>query len=214
MDVTIIGAGNMGHGIGTRLIAGGHTVTLIDNDPDKARELADRLNQEKAGPGSATTAPAYEIQGDVVVLAVYYDANIDLARQLADSLRGKVVIDIANPIDFNTMELATKPGSSSAEEVAAAAPGARVVAAFNTNFAGTLEAGQVAGQPLDVFIAGDDADAKQTVAQLARDGGMIPYDVGPLARARELEGLGFLGISIQQPLGFNFQSAWKLLPPA
>jgi predicted dinucleotide-binding enzyme len=83
--------------------------------------------------------------------------------------------------------------------------------AFSTTFAGTLVAGQVAGQPLDVFIAGDDPAAKQTLAELVQDGGLIPVDVGPLARAQQLEGLGYLGISIQQPLGLNFASAWKLL---
>ena len=127
------------------------------------------------------------------------------------ALAGKIVVDIANPIDFATFTLATAPGTSSAEEVAAAAPAARVVKAFNTTFAGTLVAGQVAGQPLDVFIAGDDPAAKRTIAELVRDGGLVPVDVGPLARAQQLEGLGYLGISIQQPLGLNFAGAWKLL---
>ena len=81
----------------------------------------------------------------------------------------------------------------------------------DTNFAGTLVAGQVAGQPLDVLIAGDDAEAKATVTQLVRDGGLNPLDVGPLARAHQLENLGYLSIVIQQPLGLGFASAWKLV---
>lgn len=125
-------------------------------------------------------------------------------------LAGKIVVDIANPVDFATFNLATAPGTSSAEEVAAAAPTARVVKAFTT-FAGTLVAGHVAGQPLDVVIAGDDPAAKGTIAELVRDGGLVPLDVGPLARAQQLEGLGYLGVTIQQPLGLNFASAWKLL---
>jgi 8-hydroxy-5-deazaflavin:NADPH oxidoreductase len=64
------------------------------------------------------------------------------------------------------------------------------------------------GQPLDVLIAGDDKEAKEM--QLVRDGDLRAIDVGPLERARELEGLGFLGITLQQPLGLNFQSTWKL----
>ena len=211
MNVTIIGAGNMGGGIGTRLVAGGHRVTLVDVIPENARELADSLNQGSAGSGQATTGQLESIQDDVIVLAVGYGANLELVKQLGPALTGKIVVDIANPIDFATGSLATAPGSSSAEEVAAAAPGARVVKAFNTTFAGTLVEGQVAGQPLDVFIAGDDAAAKQTLAELVRDGGLIPIDVGPLARAQQLEGLGYLGISIQQPLDLNFASAWKLL---
>jgi 8-hydroxy-5-deazaflavin:NADPH oxidoreductase len=86
-----------------------------------------------------------------------------------------------------------------------------VVKAFNTTFSGTLVEGRVAGQPLDVLIAGDDDEAKEAVARLVRDGGLRAIDVGTLERAREVEGLGFLGIVLQQPLGLNFQSAWKLV---
>ena len=62
-----------------------------------------------------------------------------------------------------------------------------------------------------MFIAGDYEGVKETVAQLVRDGGLRAIDVGPLERARQLEGLGFLGITLQQPLGLNFRSAWKLM---
>ena len=148
----------------------------------------------------------------MVILAVYYPGSLELARELGDRLAGKVVVDIANPLNQTFDGLATAPGTSAAEEVAAtAAAGTRVVKAFNTTFSGTLVEGQVAGQPLDVFIAGDDEGAKEAVAQLVRDGGLRAIDVGPLERARELEGLGFLGITLQQPLGLNFQSAWKLI---
>jgi 8-hydroxy-5-deazaflavin:NADPH oxidoreductase len=68
----------------------------------------------------------------------------------------------------------------------------------------------VAGQPLDVLIAGDDKEAKEMVAKLVHEGDLRAIDVGPLERARELEGLGLLGITLQQPLGLNFQSTWKL----
>jgi predicted dinucleotide-binding enzyme len=101
---------------------------------------------------------------------------------------------------------------SGAQEIAAAAPdGARVVKAFNTTFAGTLVEGRVAGQPLDVFIAGDDAEAKATVARLAESGGLRPVDAGPLARARELEALGYLHMTVQQSLDTGFASAVKVI---
>ena len=85
-----------------------------------------------------------------------------------------------------------------------------MVKAFNTTFASALVAGQVDGQQLDVLIAGDDEAAKQTVSQLASDGGLRPIDVGPLSYAQQLEQLGFLHISLQQPLGLGFGSAIKL----
>jgi 8-hydroxy-5-deazaflavin:NADPH oxidoreductase len=209
MNVTIVGAGNMGRGIGSRVVAGGHQVEIVGRDPAKAQQLANDLG------GSATALdPGAPFGGEVVVFAVYYPGIKDALRQYADQLAGKVVVDITNPVNTQTWDrLATAPGSSSAEETQQLVPeGTAVVKAFNTTFAGTLVAGEVSGQPLDVLIAGDDDNAKQKVAQLASDGGLRPVDVGPLARAQQLEQLGFLHISLQQPLGLDYGSAVKLLP--
>jgi 8-hydroxy-5-deazaflavin:NADPH oxidoreductase len=209
MKVTIVGAGNMGRGLGTRAVAGGHEVEILAQDPTHAQKLAEDLGS------SATTIEAGDpFGGEVVVFAVYYPGIKDAVRQYADQLPGKVVVDITNPVDTQTWDrLATAPGTSSAEEVAQLVPeGTPVVKAFNTTFAATLVAGEVAGQPLDVLIAGDDQAAKQKVAQLAADGGLRPLDVGPLARAQQLEQLGFLHITVQQPLGLDYASAIKLHP--
>jgi 8-hydroxy-5-deazaflavin:NADPH oxidoreductase len=145
-------------------------------------------------------------------MALYYPGIKEAARQYADELGGKVVVDITNPVDTETWDrLATPPGTSSAEEVAAIVPaGTPVVKAFNTTFAGTLVGGEVAGQQLDVLIAGDDEGAKRKVSQLVSDGDLRPIDVGPLARAQQLEQLGFLHISLQEPHGLGFGSAIKL----
>ena len=147
----------------------------------------------------------------MVILAVYYPESLEIVRVLGERLAGKVMVDIANSLNETFNGLATAPGTS-AKEVAESAPaGAKVVKAFNTTFSGKLVEGQVAGQTIDVFIAGDDDEAKETVSQLVRDGGLRAIDVGPLERARQLEGLGFLGIALQQPLGLIFHSAWKLI---
>jgi predicted dinucleotide-binding enzyme len=120
-------------------------------------------------------------------------------------------VDITNPVDTQTWDrLATPAGTSSAEEVQALLPDSSVVKAFNTTFAPTLVAGEVAGQQLDVLIAGDDDEAKERVAKLAADGGLRPLDVGPLVRAQQLEQLGLLHISIQQPHDVGFASAIKV----
>jgi NADPH-dependent F420 reductase len=212
MQVTVIGAGNMGRGIGHRLVAGGHDVTVVDRDPEEAGRLADELRAAAQGGATVEAAgPTSELRSEVVILAVYYPGTLEIARELGDRLAGKVVVDISNPLNQTFDDLATPPGTSAAEEVAATVPtGTRVVKAFNTTFSSTLVEGQVAGQPLDVLIAGDDEEAKETVAQLVSDGGLRAIDVGPLERARHLEGLGFLGITLQQPLVLNFQSTWKL----
>jgi predicted dinucleotide-binding enzyme len=204
MNVTIIGAGNMGRGIGTRFIAGGHKVTFVDANPETAQKAAADLKAEAA----TLDAPL----GDVVVLAVWYGTNIEIAKQLGSKLAGKVVVDIANPLNATYDGLATAADSSSAEDLAKAlVAGAKVVKAFNTTFAGTLIAGSAGGQKLDVFIAGDDADAKAKVSQLITDGGMRAVDTGPLHRARQIEGMQLLHIVTQGTLGTNWGSTVKIL---
>jgi NADPH-dependent F420 reductase len=214
MDVTIIGAGNMGRGLGARLVAGGNSVKIFDHDPEQAKELADDLGRSSEGDGTAEGgADGEPLSGDVVILAVWYPASTEALEEYSDQLDGKVVIDISNPVDAETFDgLVTPPDSSAAEELAKKAPaGAKLVKAFNTTFAGTLAEGEVAGQPLDVFIAGDDEAAKETVADLARSGGLNPVDAGPLRRARELERLGFLHMAIQDSLGTGYGSAVKIV---
>jgi len=213
MNVTIIGAGNMGKGIGTRLVAGGHSVTFVDANPETAEKTATEVKASAKKGSKVSSASLGEAElGEVVVLAVWYGTNIELAKQLGIKLAGKVVVDIANPLNSTFDGLATAPDSSSAEDVAKAiASGANVVKAFNTTYAGTLLAGQVAGQPLDVFIAGDDAEAKNKVAELVKDGGMRPIDTGPLSRARQIEGMQFLHIVTQGTLGTNWASTIKIL---
>ena len=148
---------------------------------------------------------------DVVVLAVWYAALEDVLGRYGDQLDGKVVVDITNPIDVDAFEPLKLEAGSAAQEIAAKAPGARVVKAFNTTFAGTLAEGRVAGEPLDVLIASDDEEAKRTVSRIVSDAGLRPIDAGPLKRARELEALGYLHMVIQQPLGTNFGSTVKVL---
>lgn len=213
MNITIIGAGNMGRGIGTRAVAGGHSVTFVDASPETAEKAAADVRASAKNGAEVSAAPLGDAQlGDVVVFAVWYGTNIELAKQLGAKLAGKVVVDIANPLNSTFDGLATAPDSSSAEDLAKAiADGAKVVKAFNTTYAGTLLSGSVAGQPLDVFIAGDDADAKAKVAQIVTDGGMRPIDTGPLSRARQIEGMQFLHIVTQGTLGTNWGSALKIL---
>ena len=128
-----------------------------------------------------------------------------------DQLIGKVVIDITNPVDFASFTPLNLDAGSAAAEIAQKAPEARVVKAFNTTLAGTLVAGTVAGQPLDVFLASDDDDAKTTVRELVESGGLRAIDTGALTRAHELEALGFLHMALQQPLGTEFSTAIKVL---
>jgi 8-hydroxy-5-deazaflavin:NADPH oxidoreductase len=205
MKVTIIGAGNMGRGIATRAISGGNEVAVIDANAEAAHALADELG------GAATVAET--IDGEVAVLALPYEAIAGVVEEYRDALAAKVVVDIANPAEWSTMDRVVTPqDSSSAEETAKLVPqSASVVKAFNTTFAGTLVAGEVAGQELDVLIAGDDEEAKRKVASLVEAGGLRPLDVGPLKRPRQLEQVGLFHMAVQDQLGSGFGSTVKLL---
>jgi len=212
MNVTIIGPGNMGRAIGTRAAAGGHSVTFVGDHRQTAEQAAQDVKSSVKSAAQVSAASLEDVKlGDIVVLALWYGTNRQVAKQLGDRLNGKIVVDIANPLNSTYDDLATAPDSSSAEEVAKAVPGAKVVKAFNTTYAGTLRAGQVDDQPLDVWIASDDAEAKNKVAQLVKDAGMRPIDAGPLSRARQLEAMQLLHIVTQDTLGTNWGSAIKIL---
>jgi predicted dinucleotide-binding enzyme len=208
--VTIIGCGNMGRAIGTRAVAGGNEVELIDRNPEDANALAQELGES----ASALDAES-PFGGEVVVIALYYPSTLEAIEQYRDQLAGRVVVDICNPVDVETWDrLVTPPDSSGPEEASKRVPqGTPVVKAFNTTFARTLVEGEVAGQQLDVLIAGDDDGAKRKVAELVEAGGLRPLDVGPLLRARELEHLGLLHVVMQGPMGWGFGSAVKFHAP-
>ena len=207
MEVTIIGTGNMARAIGSRVLSGGHGLTVVGKDQERAQGVASDL-----GEGNVSTAVAgAEFGGDVIVLAVYYPDAREAVEQYRDRLAGKPVVDITNPVNETYDALVVPADSSATQELSRLAPDAHFVKAFNTTFARTLSSGEVSGQQLDVLIAGDDSAAKDAVAELARDGGLNPIDAGPQSRARELEALGLLHMTLQEQLGSGFASAVKLI---
>ena len=173
-NLSIIGTGNMSQAIASIAAKGGHSV-------------------QQLGQGDVDTA----ISGDVVVLAVPYPAVADVIAKRGEQLAGKVVVDITNPLNFETFDdLVVPADGSAAAEIAAALPDSKVLKAFNTTFAGTLAAGTVGPLTTTVLIAGDDTDAKSTLAGIVTSGGVKAVDAGSLKRARELEALGFLQLTL------------------
>jgi NADPH-dependent F420 reductase len=181
-NLSILGTGNMGQAIASVAAKGGHSVQQLGvNDLDTA------------------------VSGDIVVLAVPYPAIADVIAHRGASLAGKIVVDITNPLDFETFDSLVVPAdSSAAAQIAAALPESHVLKAFNTTFAATLTAGTVGPLTTTVLIAGDDADAKSTVAGVFTSGGLDVIDAGSLKRARELEAVGFL----QLTLAVNEKVSW------
>ncbi len=172
--ISIIGTGNMGQAIASVAAKGGHTVQLI-------------------GQGDAST----QVDGEVVVLAVPYPALSAVISERGPSLAGKIVVDITNSLNFETFDSLTVPAdSSAAAEVATALPESQVLKAFNTTFAGTLVAGTIGSRGTTVLIAGDDTGAKSALAEIVTSGGLKAVDAGSLKRARELESVGFLQLTL------------------
>src|SRR5690554_1960409 len=151
-SISFIGLGGMARAIATRAVAGGNTVELIGRDASKARSLAAKL-----GGGATATAVGIVPAGDIVVLAVPYASAAQVVSHYGEALAGKVVIDISNTFTADASGLVTPDGTSGAQEIARAVPAsAHVVKAFNTVFGHVL----AQGARLDVFLAGDDAEAK------------------------------------------------------
>lgn len=188
--VSIIGTGNMAQAIASVVTKGGDTVELFDrSDLDKP------------------------VTGEIVVLAIPYPVVADVISQRGEQLAGKVVVDITNPLNFETFDSLTVPADgSAAAEIAAALPQSRVLKAFNTTFAGTLAAGTVGALPTTVLIAGDDADAKSLLVDVVTAGGLRALDAGPLRRARELEAMGFLQITLAASEKVSWTGGFAVVP--
>ena len=207
MKFAIIGSGNVGSAIARAVTNVGHDAVVADPSEEGLQAVAAQL------PVATTSSNLEAVTGaDAVVLAVPFGAVNDIVTELRGELAGKIIIDVTNPLASDLSGLTTD-GTSGAELVAAAAPEARVVKAFNTVFAGNQATASVDGTQLDGFVASDDADAKQTVMDLLAKIGFRPIDVGGLSVARYLEGMGFINIALNSRNGWSWQSGWKLVGP-
>ena len=182
--ISIIGSGNMAMAIGTRAAKHGHTVEIMSRDVAKAQAAVDQIG-DSASVGAYGERPA----GDIVFLAVLYAGAVDVVEHYGNALAGKILVDITNPFNADASGVVTTPGNSVSQQIAAAAPeGTNVVKAFNTIFRGVL----AADEPLDVFFAGGDAQARAQFAALLQSLGMRPLDAGGLETTHALEWAGIL----------------------
>lgn len=181
--ITIFGSGNMGGAIASVLARGGASVQHIGSTQKDAA-----------------------IEGEIVILAVPYAALGTIVADYGRQLSGRPVVDITNPLNFETFDALVVPAdSSAAAELQQALPGAKVLKAFNTNFAATLVSGRIGDETTTVLVAGDDAEAKAGLLTAVRAGGLSAIDAGALARARELEAIGFLQLTLAaaEQVGWN-----------
>ncbi|MGC2921898.1 NADPH-dependent F420 reductase [Leuconostoc mesenteroides subsp. dextranicum] len=180
MKVTIFGKGNMGQAIGANFEKAGNDVNYLTSE-DTATSLS-----------------------ELVILAVPYPALDTIAQQYKQELKGKVVVDITNPLNFETWnELVVPADSSAAEELQNKLPDSIVLKAFNTNFAAALQSGTIGGNTTTVLVAGND-EGKKLFNDALNDSDLNVLDAGQLNRARELEATGFL----QMTLAASEQIGW------
>ena len=206
MKVAILGAGNVGTALAGSLTRAGHQVVIAALDPTHAAEAAAATGARPAASNAAAIDGA-----DVVIAAVPAAALPTIASEIGPDLGTTPVIDATNRMAFGAEGPTMDTSISNAEELAALLPGTPVVKAFNTLFAANQADPTTDGVQLDGYVAGDDASAKRVVLGLVESIGLRPVDVGPLARARQLESLAFLNIALNATNGGSGQSGWKLV---
>ena len=191
MKVGILGAGNMGSAFARRLAAAGHDVVIASRDIEDAKEVAASVG------ANVRDVPQQQLadRADLVIAATPYQEQANALRA-SGRFEGKTVVEISNPVKPDMSGLIVGHTTSAAEEVAKAVPGAKVVKAFNTVFAQVLaeRPASASAAAVQVFYAGDDGEAKDTVRSLIESMGFEPLDAGPLSNARYLEPVGMLNI--------------------
>jgi len=200
MKIGILGAGNVGATLGTRWAKGGHQVVFSSREPD-SQKMKDVV--AKAGPNSKAASVAETVKSsDVIALTTPWTAAQDALKE-AGNLSGKILVDVLNPLlpDLSGLEVGNT--TSAGEMVAGWAKGAKVVKAFNTIGFPVMADPAINGKPVVMFYCGDDAGAKETVAQLAKELGFDARDAGPLTQARVLEPLALLWISLAYKQGYG-----------
>ncbi|HEY4455738.1 MAG TPA: NADPH-dependent F420 reductase [Pseudonocardiaceae bacterium] len=207
MRIAIIGAGAMGSALSTAAVKAGHHVTITATSEDKAKQVA---AQTGATPAASNTDAA--TGAEIVVLAVPGSVAGSVLTELAPVLRGKVVIDATNPLNATFSDLDIEE-TAAVQSLQRLVPDVPVIKALNTLFSGRLSTPDERDLRLDGFYAGDDANAKQVVADLLTSLGFRPIDAGGLRMARALEEMAFLNIALNAGNSWSWQSGWALVGP-
>ncbi|MFZ6778787.1 NADPH-dependent F420 reductase [Undibacterium sp. Ji83W] len=198
MKIAVIGTGNMGTALASLFSEVNLDVVIGHREPANAAALAAKLGAHvQAGGIEAACRLA-----DIVFLALPFGAVADVL-QAAGDLSGKVIVDITNPISADFKNLLIGHTTSAAEEIQALAPTAKVVKAFNTIFAQLLPVEARKQNILQVFVASDDAIAKDAVSQLVSKVGFEAIDAGPLSNSRFIEPIGEMNIHFGYFLGWG-----------
>jgi 8-hydroxy-5-deazaflavin:NADPH oxidoreductase len=212
--IAVIGAsGNMGSAISKSLAKGNYRLLLCSDDKGKAQLI---INDIKAGNPSSDAevidcSAQASWEADIIIAAVPYQAEKDVAEKIREVANQKIVISIANPLNDTYDGLVTSSDSSAAEELQKLLPNSKVIKAFNTTFAADFTTPVIDGKQADAFIAGNDDEAIQTVSELVATAGFNPIVAGDLSVSRTLENMQLLLIQLGMKYNYNWLVGWKIL---
>lgn len=212
--ISIIGAtGSMGSAIAQSLAGGNYRLLLKANNREKLEALvADIKNTHPHADVEGAACPRdASWEADIIIAAVPYSAEKEVAERIREVATQKIVISIANPLNETFDGLLTPAGTSAAEELQQLLPHSKVVKAFNTSFAANFAQPDFNGQRADAFIAGNDADALETVSEMVQAAGFNPVMAGDLSASRTLEHMQLLLIRLGLQNGYNWHAGWKVL---
>ena len=212
--IAIIGAtGNMGSAISASLAKGNYRLLLKGSKQEELNALvADIKIKYAAADVEAAVCPTdASWEADIIILAVPFAAEKEIAEKIKEVANQKIVISIANPLNETYNGLVTAPDTSAAEELQKQLPNSKVVKAFNTTFAADFASPVIAGKQVDAFIAGDNEEALQTVSDLVSTAGFNPIVAGDLSTSRTLENMQLLLIQLGNKYNYNWLAGWKIL---
>lgn len=212
--IAIIGAsGNMGSAIAKNLAKGNYRLLLFGNQKDKIDRLIDTIKKEN--PSAEVDGVACPVdaswEADIIIPAVKYETEKEVAERIREVATQKIVLSISNPLNETYDGLKTAPGTSAAEELQNLLPYSKVIKAFNTIFYGDFTQPVIDGKQADSFIAGNDAEAVQTVSELVSTAGFNPIIAGDLSASRTLENMTVLLIQLNRKNKYNGVAGYKIL---
>lgn len=212
--IAIIGAtGNMGSAISKSLAKGNFRLLLFTEDTSKVKDLVKEIKSAYPGTDVEPITCSYNAswEADIIIAAVPYGAEKEVAEKIREVANQKIVISIANPLNETFDGLLTDPSTSAAEELQKLLPNSKVIKAFNTTFAGDFSQPVIDGKQVDAFIAGNDKDALKTVSELVKTVGFNPIIAGDLSVSRTLESMQLLLIQLGMKYNYNWLAGWKIL---
>ncbi len=170
-----------------------------------------KANNDSADVEAATCPAEASWEADIIILAVPFAAEKEIAGRIKEVANQKIVISIANPFNESYDGLVTKPGTSAAGELQQLLPNSKIVKAFNTTFAADFLTPVIAGKQVDAFIAGNDDEAVATVSELVNAVGFNPVVAGDLSVSSTLESMQLLLIRLNIKYQYNWLAGWKIL---